>query len=83
MNNMEKAFQEWWRDAEVRGRIFTVGFQEYAAIVWTEAWEAALNERDFLRAKLVDKAIEAFRGGREEPARLYRDLANELFPEIS
>lgn len=49
--NCSIEFEAWWKDAEVRGRIFTVGFQEYAAIVWNAAWEARKVAESFEEAE--------------------------------
>lgn len=54
---------------------------EAARDAWFAAWEASLavREQDFLRARIMDKAVAAFREGRDATARVYRELADELF----
>lgn len=84
-----KEYDAWWDDPatpdnSTNREIFEAG------------WDLALSNRQAegsfivnqvnqvkaeLRDKIMDKAVEEFRNGFDETARLYRDLVTELFPK--
>lgn len=80
----QKAYEAWRRDLEEPTNtrdIFEAGWKaaQSKRDVQDGTWFINQFKADRLRDKIMNKAVDAFRNGLDETARLYRELANELF----
>lgn len=93
MNNMndeiEKAYEVFSNAPAASASIadiFEAGWKAALAnrpiVVETLRLAVQQTERQELRQRLMAYAVDAFSNGLDEPARLYRELANELFGKI-
>lgn len=85
----EKAYEVFLNDPAASARtadIYEAGWKAALAnrpiVVETLRLVVQQTERQELRQQLMAYAVDAFSNGLDEPARLYRELANELFGKI-
>lgn len=68
----EKAYEAWWNGLAIPVSTSTKS-------TFFAGWGAARSD---IHQEIMDMAIVAFRDGADETARLYRDLATELFNKV-
>lgn len=80
------AYEAWWSDPATlnnHNAIFVGGWEaaleNRPIVVETIRIVARQQERHEIRERIMDKAVQAFCDGQDGTARVYRELADELF----